>query len=889
MKKGTIYLIDGTSCIYRAYHAIPPLTTSKGMPSNAVYGFTQTLRKILKDYSPGYVGVAFDMKGPTFRHEMYEEYKVERPPMPDDLGAQIPYVKRLVEAFNIPVLEKEGFEADDVLGTLATKFAGAGYRVVVITNDKDMLQLVTDNVRILDHINDREYGTDEVREKFGVEPARMADLMGLAGDTSDNIPGVPGVGVKTAAKLLEQFGTLEEVLENCDRAPGKKLKENLERFKDQAALSKELATLHLDVPLKCGADSLKYGAPDYPTLEAVFKELEFMKLIKEVIPAPPAPGEAVKTDVITSEKDLAVLVNDLVKALVKTLEKSPLLAITVQREEVKAKGRAAAAPEAAAATGIALCTTPGEGHYLPFFEATGRGLPEGVLLKYIKGLVEDEGVKKCSSDAKALTLFFSQRGVELNGVVMDTSIASYLLNPTLFTHTLENVSYEYLGLRPGGGDEEVKPAEAASAAASAVLRLSGVLEKKLEEAGLEGLFRDMELPLTGVLAAMELAGIKVEGRKLETLSVEIERGLGALEKEIYAGAGCRFNINSPKQLSVLLFDKLNLKPLKKTKTGYSTDETVLTALADEHEIPRKILDYRHLAKLKSTYVDALLALIDPGTGRIHTSFNQTVTATGRLSSSKPNLQNIPVRDEYAAKIRKCFVADRGFTLLSADYSQIELRLVAHFSGDPVLKDAFTKGEDVHTRTASEVFGIEPALVTPEMRRRAKAINFGIIYGMGPYGLSSELGITMAEARDYIDAYFAHYSTVKEYITRTIKGAKEKGYTETLLGRKRFIPELQSPNEPTLRFGERMAVNTPIQGSAADIIKAAMIKIHTRLKETAMRSAMILQIHDELVFEVHADETEEVKGLVTELMEGVTRLTVPVKVNLKTGPDWQSVE
>jgi DNA polymerase-1 len=816
------------------------------LPSNAIYGFAQTLRKILKDYSPDYIGVAFDVKGPTYRHELYEEYKVERPAMPDDLGVQIPYIKKLVTAFDIPVFEKQGYEADDVIGTLAKKFSGSGLRVLLITNDKDMFQLVGEDCRVLDYINDKEYGRDDVMEKFGVEPARMTDLVGLAGDPTDNIPGVPGVGVKTAAKLLNRFGTLEEVLTNSDQAPGKKLKANLAEYRDQAVLSKELATLHADVPIVCDISSLRYEGPDLKALEGLLKELEFVKLIKEVIPV---DVEAVKRKVVLTEKEL--------EGLVSRLKKSPLLAITLHRAEEEGD-------TIVPVTGIALSSAPGQASYLPLLESGGEGLSEGVIMRHLKKLMEDEGVKKSSHNTKDLSVFFSTRGVALKGVVMDTSIASYLLNPTKFVHTLENVAYAYLGVGPERAEREGVQGAAAVACseASMVLRLAGVLERELIEAGLTGLFRDIELPLSGVLADMELSGVKVERHILEGLSREIEGELKALERVLYGAAGYRFNINSPKQLSSLLFEKLKLKPIKKTKTGYSTDETVLTALVEYHEIPRIILNYRQLAKLKGTYVDAMLTLINPATGRIHTSFNQTVTATGRLSSSRPNLQNIPIRNEFARKIREAFVAEKDYTLLSADYSQIELRLVAHFSKDPVLLDAF---------------------------RRAKAINFGIIYGMGPYGLSSELGIKVAEAKEYIDAYFAHYSTVKEFIDRTVKEAKKRGYTETFFGRRRFIPELMSPNEGTIRFGERMAINTPIQGSAADIIKAAMIKIHKRLKQEALRSRMILQIHDELLFEVHEDEKRKVKELVTEEMEGVTCLEVPIKVNLKSGRNWRSVE
>jgi DNA polymerase-1 len=793
--------------------------------------------------------------------------------MPDDLGLQIPYIKKLVGAFNIAVFEKEGYEADDVIGTLAKKFSGSGLRVVVITNDKDMLQLVGEDCHVLDYINDREYGRDEVRERFGVEPARMADLVGLAGDPTDNIPGVPGVGVKTAAKLLNRFGTLEEVLTNSEKAPGKKLKANLSEYRDQAILSKELATLHADIPIVCDISTLRYKGPDLKALEGLLKELDFVKLIKEVIPA---DVEAVKRRIVLTENELT--------ALISRLKKSHSLAVTLQRAEEEGN---AIVP----VMGIALGSAPGKGSYIPIVESVGEGLSEGVIIRHLKKLMEDERVKKSSHNTKDLSVFFSRRGVALKGVVMDTSIASYLLNPTRFVHTLENVAYAYLGVRPEGAEVEGVQGAAAVACskASMVLRLAGVLEKELIEAGLTGLFRDIELPLSEVLADMELAGVKVERRILEELSREIGGELKALERVLYGAAGYRFNINSPKQLSSLLFEKLKLKPIKRTKTGYSTDEMVLTSLAEDHEIPRIILNYRQLAKLKGTYVDAMLTLINPATGRIHTSLNQTVTATGRLSSSRPNLQNIPIRDEFARKIREAFVAEVGYTLLSADYSQIELRLVAHFSKDPVLLDAFTKGEDVHKRTASEVFGIEPELVSSEMRRRAKAINFGIIYGMGPYGLSSELGITVAEAKEYIDAYFAHYSTVKEFIDRTVQEAKRRGYTETLFGRRRFIPELMSPNEGTIRFGERMAINTPIQGSAADIIKAAMIRIDKRLKAEALRSRMTLQIHDELLFEVHEDEKPKLIGLVTEEMEGVIRLEVPIKVNLKSGRNWRSVE
>ncbi|MEE9613969.1 MAG: DNA polymerase I [Thermodesulfobacteriota bacterium] len=875
--KKTLFIIDGTSWVYRAYHAIPHFSNSKGLPTNAVYGFTQTLKKLVSDYGPDYLAVAFDVKGPTFRHELFEEYKLERPPMPDDLSPQIPYIKDIVRAFNIPVLEKEGYEADDVLATLAGEFAGR-LRVVVVTGDKDMFQLVGPDTVVLDQAKKKEYGPAEVEEKFGVPPERIVDLMGLAGDTSDNIPGVPGVGVKTAAKLIKEFGSFDGVFKDVDAVSGKKLKENLKEYKEQAILSRELATLKSDVPVDCDLGLLERTGPDLSSLEPLLRELEFTKLIKEFSPDKKGGNDC--TLVLTEEE---------LKALAASLEKAECVALV---PEPGGRGEPL--------RGLALSFGE-ESFYVPLAygadDASESGLPEEVVLKHLKKPIEDGKLKKAAHDAKALFLAFTPMGIKPGGVVMDTSLASYLLNPTRGGggrggHDLEAVAYAYLGSAPKefsieGLDLE-SAAEVAGDKVSTVLDLTGVLEEKLEEGGLTTLFRDIELPLAEVLAAMELAGIKVDGGALAELSKEMERELGALEAALYSAAGATFNISSPKQVAKLLFEELGLKPLKKTKTGYSTDESVLTRLAATHEVPEKILSYRQLSKLKSTYVDGLLALIDPRTGRVHTSFNQTVTATGRLSSSGPNLQNIPVKGEFAPRIRGAFVAEKGSRFLSADYSQIELRLVAHFSGDPVLVEAFSRDEDVHTRTASEVFGIMPGLVTPEMRRRAKAINFGIIYGMGAYGLAGELGISVSEAGNYIETYFERYEKVREFIDGTIEGAAERGYTETLFGRRRYIPELRSPNETVVRLGERLAVNTPVQGSAADIIKAAMIKIHRRIAEGGFNSRMLLQIHDELVFEVPSKEVVEVEPLVREEMEGVVGLDVPLVVNVKLGKDWRKV-
>ncbi len=873
MERKTLFIIDGSSIIYRAFHAIPSsLTNSKGMPTNAVYGFTQSLRKILNDFKPGYICIAFDVKGPSFRHALYLDYKAERPPMPDLLSVQIPYIKRLVRAFNIPVLEMEGFEADDVIATLVRKVEPMGLKIAVITGDKDMYQLVDENTVILDYLTGKEFGPAEVVEKFGVGPSAIRDLLGLAGDSTDNIPGVPGIGPKTAAKLLRQYNSLEEVFENIANISGEKLKSNLTNYKDQALLSRELATLHPEVPLELDLSALEYTGPEYKELEPLLNELEFKKILKEMLPSMPHAEEpAGQYSLVLDEAGL--------KEAIKGVKERSSIALLLTEEGFAGR-----------LIGLSIGMDEKSAFYAP---VNGQGIPEDKIAGILRPLLEDISLKKDTDNSKALYLYFSKYGIDVKGLCIDTSIASYLLNPSKPDHAIESLAYEYLGLTLVLYEDGLTPDEAMRLGckkACNIIKISGILEKELEGVnGLLKLYDEMELPLSRVLARMEAIGVRVEKDRLKDLSKEIEVQLASTEQRIYASAGVSFNINSPKQLSEVLFEKLKLKPAKRTKTGFSTDEEVLTQLAPMHEVPQLIMNFRQLAKLKSTYVDALVEIINPSTGRVHTSFNQTVTATGRLSSSRPNLQNIPIRGEVAGRIREAFVAEEGFEFLSADYSQIELRIVAHMSGDPVLIDAFMKGEDVHTSTASEIFGVLPGLVTPEMRRRSKAINFGIIYGMGPYGLSTELGISMKEASDYISSYFDHYKLVKAFIDRTIGEARERGYTVTLFGRRRFIPELKSPIESTIRLGQRLAINTPIQGSAADMIKAAMIRIPRLMEEKGLKSRMILQIHDELLFEVAKGEALEAAALVKEEMEGVIRLTVPVKVNIKTGANWNAVE
>lgn len=851
-------LVDGNSLVYRAYHAMPHLTAPDSTPTGAVYGFTQTLRKLMREHRPTHMAVAFDLKGPTVRHALYGDYKIDRPPMPGDLARQIPVVKRVVEAMGVKVMEMEGYEADDIIATAVKALQDPdAVDIKIVSSDKDLCQLVGEGVVMIDAATGRVRTPEYVRGKFGVEPGRIPDWLGLAGDPADNIPGVPGIGPRTATRLIDRHGSIDDIYADLSKISGKKLRENLEENRDLAFLSKVLATVITDVPLDLEFEGLEIGS-ESGDLAALYAELGFERLLRGLRGG--GDGPDIDYETIDGEGAFARFRSALAGPLAFYLD--------------DAGGGA-----------LAFASAGGGLWYMPLGG-------EGPLPRGLASLMEDGTVEKVTDDAKKAHLFFLRRGVAPRSVVMDTSLASYLLDPSRSGHALETVALEHLSrsLAPMEGGEHGELSERARAArccerASVLGELAPLLEARLEEADLSALLRSMELPLARILARMELAGVKVDTAQLEMLSREIEGRLAAIEEEIYRHAGRRFNINSPKQLSALLFGELGLKPLKKTKTGYSTDEGVLTALAPLHEVPRLIIEYRGLAKLKGTYVDALVALADPATGRIHTSLNQTVTATGRLSSSRPNLQNIPVRSELGRRIRRAFVAERGSVLLSADYSQIELRLVAHMSGDPALIEAFGNDEDIHTATAASVFGVPPAEVTSEMRRRAKAINFGIIYGMGGYGLARELGVAVAEAEAYIESYFAHYARVREFIERTVEQAGRLGWTTTLFGRRRMIPELASGKENVVRLGERMAVNTPVQGSAADIIKAAMIAVDGELERRAMRSRMVLQVHDELLFEAPADERDELEEIVRTRMEGVVRLDVPLKVNIGTGANW----
>lgn len=870
-----LYLIDGSSYIYRAYHAMRGLSTSKGMPTNAIYIFTNMILKILNEKKPQFLAIAFDPGGPTTRHKTYEAYKAQRPPMPDSLSIQVPYIYRIVEAFNIPVLIKEGYEADDVIGSVAKKGEKDGYEVIIVTGDKDMLQLVSPHILIYDPMKDKLYGEAEVVEKFGVMPQQVVDIMALMGDSIDNIPGVRGIGEKTARELIATFSSVENLLEHLQEIKKTRIRQLLEKDIENLLLSRDLARIHTELPVEIDYESLEVHPPDREKLITILRELEFSSLLK-TFPDLSREKEEGSYKIIRNEKELSRLVNNI----------RDRFSIFIEDETSD--------PLSDKIRSIGISFKDKEGWFIPI-EGKGEHKTQTppFLIQDIKELlsqlIEDPHIEKFTHDIKRHLLILRRHGFIPGGFVFDTMIASYLLNPGRSDHSLKGISLEYLQkiLNPHTREDDLFPISPyAGKCADYIWRLKDILEEELAKTGMESLFYDIELPLTEVLAHMEMCGIKIDRNILEMLSKEMAGEMERICRRIYTIAEEEFNINSPRQLSRILFDKIGLKPIRKTKTGYSTDESVLTELAASHELPAEILNYRQIAKLKSTYVDALLSMVNPETGRIHTSFSQTVTATGRLSSSKPNLQNIPIRSEMGQRVREAFVAEEGWILLAADYSQIELRILAHMSGDELLIESFRRGEDIHTRTASEVFNVPSERVTPEIRRRAKAINFGIVYGMSPYGLSSDIGISQEEAKRYIDNYFSSHQGVRRFIEETLSIARERGYVTTLFNRRRYIPELKSRDNNIRQFGERVAINTPIQGSAADIIKLAMINIHRRLNQEGLKGRMILQVHDELLFEIPEKEIKKIEKIVVQEMEGVVSLSVPLKVDIGMGSNWR---
>ena len=881
-----LFLIDGSSYIYRAYFAIRHLSNSQGMATNAIYGFTNMLLKVIRELKPDQLAVIFDSKGPTFRKEIYPDYKANRAAMPEDLVPQIPYIKRIVQAFNLPGIEMPGYEADDIIATLAKKFSAEGMEVTVVTGDKDLMQIVDDHIQLLDTMKDKVYGPAEVAERFGGAD-KVAEVQALSGDSSDNIPGVPGIGEKTAKMLIDEFGDVETLLANLDQLKGKR-RENLENYADLARLSKKLVTLVDNLDLEVDDHAFTLAEPDREALAELFKECEFYKLLQEFSVDTKNRAESAGYRVVLTESDL--------DELVAALEQSERFAFDTETTSLDAMR--------ADLVGLSFAVTAGEACYVPVghhYLGMPEQLPLDRVLEAVRPLLASPRQLKIGQNLKYDILVLARAGVEVSGPIYDTMLASYLANPATRSHGMDNLAAELLNYHTisysevaGSGKkqigfEEVEVEKATTYAAEdadITLRLYEKLVPMVTEQHQDGLLNDVEMPLLQILAGMERAGIRINPEFLGGLSADMEKKLAVLEAEIHQLAGGPFNIGSPKQLGEVLFENLGLPKGKKTKTGWSTDVEVLNKLAEDHEIAAKILDYRSLMKLKGTYTDALPKLIHPETGRIHTSFNQAVTATGRLSSSDPNLQNIPIRTEEGRRIREGFIPSDGCVLLSADYSQVELRILAHMADEPALKEAFARGEDIHRSTASEVLGLFPEMVTDEQRRAAKAINFGVVYGISAFGLAKQLGINRREAQQFIDTYFERYPGIRTFMDACIAEAREKMYVTTLLGRRCAIPEINSKNGAVRGYAERNAINYPVQGSAADIIKVAMVKIAARLAEEGLQARMLLQVHDELVFDVPQAELEKVSALVKSEMQGAVDLSVPLLVEVGSGRNWR---
>ena len=908
-KSKRLYLLDGTAIAYRSYFAFirNPLINSKGINTSGVFGFTNTLMKILREENPDHIACVFDTAAPTFRHKTFPAYKATREKMPDEMAAQLPDIREIVEAFRIPVIEVEGFEADDVIGTLAKKAESEEYEVFLVTGDKDFMQLVSERIKM--YILSRGgSGADVdilnpvgVEGKLGVPPEKVTDLLGLMGDSSDNIPGIPGVGPKTAKELIDEFGSLERALDQTEKVKKDRLRESLKTYKDQAVLSKMLVTIRTDVPLRMSITDLQKAPMDREKVISLFQKLEFRKFLQD-LPSFMDPGgkeHLCDYHTVMTPKDL--------EKLMSTLAKTKMFVLDLETTSLH--------PISAEIVGLSFSWEEGQATYVPvmlpqkdrsgdLFETQGRTSRH--VLKTLQPVLENPHIRKCGQNIKYDMLVLRRHGIDLKGIDFDTMVAAYLINPSARQFSIDALALEYLHFKKiptksliGTGQKQIsmaqveleKVAEYACEDAEVAYRLRKVLEPKIKDAHLDRLFQDVEMPLVRVLMEMEENGVALDTDLLAKMSGDMEDQLHRLKEEIFEIAGEAFNINSTQQLGKILFEKLKVHELlgfrrpKRTKTGYATDVKILESLA-VHPLPRKLLDYRQLMKLKSTYVDALPELITPATHRVHASFNQTATATGRLSSSDPNLQNIPIRTELGREIRRAFVpGEAGWVLLSADYNQIELRIMAHLSGDDTLMESFRKGEDVHQRTASEIFGISKASVTEDHRRQAKTINFGIMYGMGPYGLAQRLGISNEQAQNFITTYFSRYPRVNAYIANTIAEAHAQGYVTTLLNRRRYLPELKSENRNIREFGERTAVNTPIQGTAADLIKVAMIRIAEKLRQEKWKAMMILQIHDELLFEAPSDEVEKLSKMVRKEMEGAISLSVPIKVDIGVGKNW----
>jgi DNA polymerase-1 len=839
MKDRRLYLIDATAFCYRAFYAIRGLSTSFGQPTNAIFGFLNMLNKILKESKPQFIATCFDVSRDTFRQKKLAQYKIQRPPMPDDLGSQIPLIKEIIQAYGIAIYEKEGFEADDLIATLAVKAKSQKLKVTIITADKDMLQLVDEDIIVFNPHKEEGmlYNPDKIEECFGVSAQRIPEVISLMGDDADNIPGVPGVGEKTAVGLIKNFNSLEDLLENTAQIKQEKIRKAVEDNIEKIRLNQELVQLNKNLDIDFSLDRLAIGQPDYDKLSALFRKLEFKVFLRDL---------PISQDQLKEEK-----VIDLKDSELESLLRNGLKEIYIYKGSANS--------------------------LLIYAQDKVYSLKE--TSNNLKNLLEDSTIKKIGHDLKKLKVSLDKENICLKGLYFDTLIAAYLLNPARADYGLVDLAWDYLGksLRLDSLSD--------INALTLIISLKEKISQELEDKDLAKLFYDIEMPLVNVLAEMELNGIKIDLAVLKQVSSEIEKGLVKLIEDIYRMSGCQFNINSPKQLREVLFEKLKLPVVKRSKTGPSTDEEVLRNLAGKHELPALLLDYRQLMKLKNTYVDTLPNLIDKRTGRIHSSFNQTGTETGRLSSSNPNLQNIPVRTEFGRRIRQAIIADEESSLLSYDYSQIELRVLAHLSKDENLIAAFREDKDIHRSTAALIYGLDEKDIDDSMRDVAKRVNFGIIYGLTSYGLSRDLKVTLDEAQRFIDAYFLRYPRVEGYLNQEIEKAREKGFVTTLLGRRRYIPDINSKNQAIRQFAQRQAVNAPIQGSASDLIKIAMVNIDQEINKNKFLAKLIIQVHDELVFDVPDKEIDSFLNLAKDKMENVLKLDVPIKVSIKRGKNW----
>ncbi|HUP20697.1 MAG TPA: DNA polymerase I [Gemmatimonadota bacterium] len=894
MPRRTLYLLDGYALIYRAYFALVrnPLRTSSGEETSAAFGMANFLVKLLDERAPDYVGLVLDSREPTPRHRRYPEYKATREKMPDDLAAQIPRVQELFAAFRVPVIEVAGQEADDVIGTLARKAAGEGLDVYIVSGDKDFYQLIDERVRLLNPgrggpgaVGEEVVDLSNAAGKFGVAPEFVTDVLGLMGDASDNVPGVPGVGPKTAQRLVEEWGHVENLYARLDQVGTPKLREKLAEHRDSALLSKELVTIRTDLEVELDLPALEVREPASDLVTRLFTELEFSRLL-ERFGGGTGITEGAEYAVVSTGEEL--------DALVRGLRAAGRFAVDVETTSLD--------PISAEIVGYSFATAPGRAWYVPVGHVGDRNVDPARVRAAIAPLLEDARLRKVGQNLKYDTLVLSRAGIRLEGVECDAMLAAYLLDPGRRQYGIDILALEQMGHRMISYDEVTRPdgetqipfadVDVESAAryscedADVALRLCDLFGPQIEAREQGALLADVELPLVPVLARMELDGVALDVPFFHAMRDRLGEELVRIERECWEIAGEEFNLNSSQQLAQILFEKLALPVVKRTKTGYSTDAEVLETLAADHDLPRRCLDWREVAKLQSTYVEALPAAIHPATGKLHTSFNQTVAASGRLSSSEPNLQNIPVRTPMGREIRRGFVpSEPGWTLLVSDYSQIELRILAHLSGDANLVEAFRTGADIHRQTAALVFGVEPEKVNDLLRTRAKEVNFGVVYGMGAFGLARRLGIGRDEARAFIDGYFQRFPDVKRYQEDTIARVREDGYVTTMLGRRRYLPEIRSKNFNVRAFAERAAINSPIQGTAADLLKIAMIRIHRRLADSAIPARMLLTVHDELVFEVEWTEADRLAAMVKEEMEGAIRLDVPVEVGIGTGPTW----